>query len=318
MCQLSNQASRRLRKQFPEVISQNLYFSGDTWKRSRQRRQSPPRHGATMVALRDRKPRKLDGSVRNWQSNIMIRRSSARCWKPTQTQCPSVAHYGSLRTLRTSLTPGVCTQDCEIRTETPAGRRRSMGKMTPLANSFSSSTVRRSSSSLISSGNPRHLAVPAQLAGLTFLKTAHIIGSWSGQTTSVGQSQNLQGAGNMQVVWLQLDSPLKKSSPCIKMWVCKPLWKKWHGEAARREIIFPPPRPGHNVLSTIKQHPWVRTSSFAVFHIHLALLPLAPWPAIGHTRRVPHQRGSGSTHICNGDLEGVLNAKNVFVTRNTG
>ena len=97
----------------------------------------------------------------------------------------------------------------------------------------------------------------------------------------------------MQVVWLQLDSPLKKSSPCIKMWVCKPLWKKWHGEAARREIIFPPPRPGHNVLSTIKQHPWVRTSSFAVFHIHLALLPLAPWPAIGHTRRVPHQRGSG-------------------------
>ena len=32
-------------------------------------------------------------------------------------------------TLRTSHTPEVCTQDREIRTETPAGRRRSRGEM---------------------------------------------------------------------------------------------------------------------------------------------------------------------------------------------
>ena len=42
---------------------------------------------------------------------------------PSQTQwAPSAAHYGALWTLRTSLTPGVCTQDREIRTETRAGR----------------------------------------------------------------------------------------------------------------------------------------------------------------------------------------------------
>ena len=39
-------------------------------------------------------------------------------------------HYGALWTLRTSLTPGVCTHDREIRTETPAGQGRSKGEMT--------------------------------------------------------------------------------------------------------------------------------------------------------------------------------------------
>ena len=50
----------------------------------------------------------------------------------------------------------------------------------------------------------------AQLADLTCLKAAHIIGCWSGHTPSVGQSQNLQGARNMLLVWPLLDSPLTR------------------------------------------------------------------------------------------------------------
>ena len=52
-------------------------------------------------------------------------------WGPSRTQRPPPRlPTTELWTLRTSLTPGVCTQDCEIRTETPAGRRRSRGEMT--------------------------------------------------------------------------------------------------------------------------------------------------------------------------------------------
>ena len=49
---------------------------------------------------------------------------------PVRMDPPSVAHHGALWTLRTSLTPGVCNQDREIRTETPAGRRRRTSEMT--------------------------------------------------------------------------------------------------------------------------------------------------------------------------------------------
>ena len=49
---------------------------------------------------------------------------------PISNRPPSAAHYGALWTLLTLLTPGVCTQDREIRTETSAGRRRSRGEMT--------------------------------------------------------------------------------------------------------------------------------------------------------------------------------------------
>ena len=42
----------------------------------------------------------------------------------------------------------------------------------------------------------------AQLANPTCLEAARIIGSCSGHTPSVGQSQNLQGARDMLLVWL--------------------------------------------------------------------------------------------------------------------
>ena len=48
----------------------------------------------------------------------------------------------------------------------------------------------------------------ARIADLTCVKAAHIIGSSSGHTPSVGQSQNLQGARSMLLVWLVLHSPL--------------------------------------------------------------------------------------------------------------
>ena len=55
---------------------------------------------------------------------------------------PSAAHFGVLWTLRTSLTPGVCTQDREIRTETTAGRRRSRCEMSQRKLATLSHTVR--------------------------------------------------------------------------------------------------------------------------------------------------------------------------------
>ena len=114
----------------------------------------------------------------------------------------------------------------------------------------------------------------------------HVIGSRSRHTLGIGQFQSLQGAGNILLLWLVLDSPLsqcqcsaqetrcprhcddsgpgvttllsscalrsklsarfrpsrrptkKKSSPCIRMWVDKPVWKKWHGEATPRENLL--------------------------------------------------------------------------------
>ena len=61
-------------------------------------------------------------------------------------------------------------------------------------------------------------------------------------------------------------------------------------EKPRLEKILPPSRPGRNFLSTVEQHPEIRTSSFVVFHIHLASLPSGPRSAIGYLRRIPHQR----------------------------
>ena len=64
-------------------------------------------------------------------------------------------------------------------------------------------------------------------------------------------------------------------------------------EKPRLGKILPPPRPGRDVLPTVEQHPRVRTSSFVVSHRRLAPLPLGPRSAIGHIRRVPHQRRNG-------------------------
>ena len=47
----------------------------------------------------------------------------------------------------------------------------------------------------------------AQLTDLTRLGAARIVGSWSRHTPSIGQSQSLQGAGNVLLVWLVLNSP---------------------------------------------------------------------------------------------------------------
>ena len=54
----------------------------------------------------------------------------------------------------------------------------------------------------------------AYLADLTGLGAARIVGSWSRYTPSIGQSQNLQGARNVLLVCLTLDSPL--SHPKIR------------------------------------------------------------------------------------------------------
>ena len=47
-------------------------------------------------------------------------------------------------------------------------------------------------------------------------------------------------------------------------------------------------------VMSVEQRPRIRTSSFVVFHIHLVPLLLGPRSAIGHLRRVPHQRRNGS------------------------
>ena len=70
-----------------------------------------------------------------------------------------------------------------------------------------------------------------------------------------------------------------------------------HGRKARRSRAsgktLPPGGPGRNVLLNGGQHPRIRASSYVVFHIHLAPLSLGPRSAIGHIRRVHHQRRSG-------------------------
>ena len=126
-------------------------------------------------------------------------------------------------------------------------------------NSFKSSPVRRSSSSLTSSRGSCHFAVPRN----------SLIGPALG-----GQSHSLEGARNVLLVCVSVfytkklivracdhSGPrvttllnsytprnkfsarfrpsrrptMKKSSPCTRLYVCKPLWKKWHGEATPRE-----------------------------------------------------------------------------------
>ena len=125
-------------------------------------------------------------------------------------------------------------------------------------NSFKSSPVRRSSSSLTSSRGSCHFAVPRN----------SLIWPALG-----GQSQSLEGARNVLLVCVSVlhkklivracdhSAPrvttllnsytprnkfsacfrpsrrptMKKSSPCTRMYVCEPLWKKWHGEATPRE-----------------------------------------------------------------------------------
>ena len=49
---------------------------------------------------------------------------------PILHETSSAAHHGALWTLPTSLARGVCTEDREIQTETPASRRRSSGEIT--------------------------------------------------------------------------------------------------------------------------------------------------------------------------------------------
>ena len=82
-----------------------------------------------------------------------------------------------------------------------------------LWNSLNSSVVRRSSSSPTSSGGLCHLAVLR--SSLIWLAWAHPRRRFrSRHTLSIGQSQGLQGAGNMLLVWLVLNSPLSMSVFC--------------------------------------------------------------------------------------------------------
>ena len=78
------------------------------------------------------------------------------------------------------------------------------------------------------------------------------------------------------MLWPLTSAPFEKSLPCTRMYICKPLWKKWHGEATPREN---PPASK------------IRASSFAVSHTRLAALL---WGlAIGCRPRGLHQRRSG-------------------------
>ena len=50
----------------------------------------------------------------------------------------------------------------------------------------------------------------AQLTDLAGFGPTHVVGSRSRHTLSIGQSQSLQGAGSMLLVWLVLDHPLSQ------------------------------------------------------------------------------------------------------------
>ena len=52
----------------------------------------------------------------------------------------------------------------------------------------------------------------AQLTDLAGFGPTHVFGSRSRHTLSIGQSQSLQSAGNMLLVWLVLDSPIEAMS----------------------------------------------------------------------------------------------------------
>ena len=76
-------------------------------------------------------------------------------------------------------------------------------------NRFNSSPVRRSSSSsLTSSRGSCHFAVLRN--SLIWLALGPPASSWSRYTPSIGQSQSLQGGGDMLLVWFVLVSPLSQ------------------------------------------------------------------------------------------------------------
>ena len=79
-----------------------------------------------------------------------------------------------------------------------------------LWNNFSFSPVRRLSSSSISSGVSRHFAVQRNSTDLACFGPTHVVGSKSHHNLRIGQSQSLQGARDMQLVWFVLDSPLSQ------------------------------------------------------------------------------------------------------------
>ena len=77
-----------------------------------------------------------------------------------------------------------------------------------------------------------------------------------------------------------------------------------------------PPRPGHYVCPTVEQPPRIRTSSFVVFHMRLALSLLGPRPAIGHICRVPRQRRSGlDSHLQLRSRKGIQREKRLLDTQ---
>ena len=110
---------------------------------------------------------------------------------------------------------------------------------------------------------------------------------------------------------------LKISSLCTRMEVCKPLWKKWHGEATPREkphfqnlspVFFP-------TLGSI-QRSVHRLSQFPTYAWLLCLR--GPRLAIGRRRRGLHQRGSGLDSRHRWRSRKGLQRENVFLTLKTG